>query len=38
MADVDECTGDWCRVSVEGHDGWIEQARLWGVYPGERVE
>ena len=38
MADVDSCTGDWCQVSVEGHDGWIEQARLWGVYPGERVE
>jgi SH3-like domain-containing protein len=37
MADVGSCTGDWCRISVEGHDGWIEQAKLWGVYPGERV-
>jgi SH3-like domain-containing protein len=38
MADVDRCTGDWCRVSIRGHRGWIEQAKLWGVYPGERVE
>ena len=38
MADVGQCTGDWCQVSIEGHDGWIEQAMLWGVYPGERVE
>jgi SH3-like domain-containing protein len=38
MADVDWCTGAWCRISVEGHDGWIEQAKLWGVYPGEQVE
>jgi SH3-like domain-containing protein len=38
MADVSQCTGDWCRVSIQGHRGWIEQAKLWGVYPGERVE
>jgi SH3-like domain-containing protein len=38
MAEVGQCTGDWCRVSIEGHDGWIDQAKLWGVYPGERVE
>jgi SH3-like domain-containing protein len=38
MADVDRCTGAWCRVSVAGHDGWIDQAKLWGVYPGEQVE
>lgn len=38
MADVGSCTGTWCHVSVAGHDGWIEQAKLWGVYPGERVD
>jgi SH3-like domain-containing protein len=37
MADVSSCTGAWCRISVKGHDGWIEQAKLWGVYPGEQV-
>jgi SH3-like domain-containing protein len=37
MADVRSCTGAWCRISIAGHDGWIDQAMLWGVYPGERV-
>lgn len=32
---VDECSGQWCRVSVSGRKGWIDQGRLWGVYPGE---
>jgi SH3-like domain-containing protein len=22
----------------EGYDGWIEQNRLWGVYPDEIIE
>lgn len=35
MVDVEACTGTWCEVGVEGYDGWIEQERLWGVYPGE---
>jgi len=38
MAEVDSCTGAWCRISVEGHDGWVDQAKLWGVYPGEEVD
>ena len=38
MADVDSCTGAWCRISVEGHAGWVDQAKLWGVYPGEEVD
>ena len=28
----------WCRVVGEGFDGWVEQTRLWGVYPDEKVE
>ncbi len=35
---VKRCSGDWCRVSGDGFDGWIEQERLWGVYPNEKVE
>jgi len=35
---VKRCTGTWCRISGEGFDGWIEQDRLWGVYPNEKVE
>ncbi len=34
---VKNCTGGWCRVSGHGFDGWVEQNRLWGVYPDEKV-
>lgn len=32
---VHECNGDWCSASVEGADGWVAQAEIWGAYPGE---
>jgi SH3-like domain-containing protein len=35
---IKHCTGTWCRLSGEGFDGWIEQNRLWGVYPDEKIE
>lgn len=36
-ATVRRCTGTWCRIAGREFDGWIEQQRLWGVYPGEKV-
>jgi SH3-like domain-containing protein len=38
LGTVKRCTGTWCRFTGEGFDGWIEQNRLWGVYPNENVE
>jgi SH3-like domain-containing protein len=38
LAAVKRCSGAWCRITGEGFDGWIEQQRLWGVYPGEKVD
>ncbi len=38
VGDVTSCTGEWCEVTAGGYDGWIEQAMLWGVYPGEIVD
>jgi SH3-like domain-containing protein len=38
VAEVEQCTGAWCQVSGEGFEGWIEQDRLWGVYPDEAFE
>ncbi|MCB1384236.1 MAG: SH3 domain-containing protein [Notoacmeibacter sp.] len=38
QGEVMSCTGDWCRVNFSGHKGWMEQAQLWGVYPGEKIE
>jgi SH3-like domain-containing protein len=37
VGQVERCTGRWCRISGEGFDGWIQQERLWGVYPNEAV-
>jgi SH3-like domain-containing protein len=38
LCTVKACSGDWCRVFGEGFDGFIEQERLWGVYPKEPIE
>jgi len=38
LSTVKRCNGNWCRIAGDGFDGWIEQNRLWGVYPGEQVE
>ena len=35
---VKQCTGTWCRLVGEGFDGWVEQSRLWGVYPDEKID
>jgi SH3-like domain-containing protein len=35
---VKRCTGGWCRIQVQGFDGWIRQERLWGVYPNEKID
>ncbi len=37
MSEVASCDGKWCRISVGGYDGYVEQDMLWGVYPGETV-
>jgi SH3-like domain-containing protein len=38
LAAIKRCTGSWCRIVGDGFDGWIEQNRLWGVYPDEKIE
>jgi SH3-like domain-containing protein len=38
LGKVKRCSGTWCRISGEGFDGWVEQERLWGVYPNEKVD
>lgn len=32
------CANRWCRVSIGDHRGYIEQAKLWGTYPGEQIK
>jgi SH3-like domain-containing protein len=38
VGQVKNCTGSWCRISVQGYEGWIEQQQLWGVYPNEKID
>jgi SH3-like domain-containing protein len=38
LGQVKKCNGSWCRVVGNGFDGWVQQERLWGVYPNEKVE
>lgn len=38
LGSIKRCTGTWCRIAGEGFDGWIEQNRLWGVYPEEKID
>jgi SH3-like domain-containing protein len=40
MMGVTTCDGTWCNVVLKkaGMEGYVEQASLWGVYPGERFE
>ena len=32
---LDECNGDWCKAEVDGAEGCVNQAEIWGAYPGE---
>ena len=38
VTQVKRCASNWCHVSGNGFDGWIEQQRLWGVYADEKVD
>jgi SH3-like domain-containing protein len=38
LANVKRCDGTWCHVWGEGFDGYIQQSKLWGVYPHEKIE
>jgi SH3-like domain-containing protein len=37
IANLYTCDGRWCHVSIEQFNGYIEQKKLWGVYPGEAI-
>ena len=38
IGEVQQCDGTWCKLAVEKYEGWVDQAELYGVYPGEKVE
>jgi SH3-like domain-containing protein len=38
LASIITCDGRWCRVSISGFRGYIEQTKLWGAYQGEVIK
>jgi SH3-like domain-containing protein len=38
VAGIISCDGRWCRVSVGGTRGYIQQTKLWGAYPKEVIK
>lgn len=38
LASIIDCNGQWCRVSVEGFRGYVEQGKLWGTRKGEVIK
>ena len=38
VAGLRGCRAGWCRLEVQGRNGWAPQDRLWGVYPGEEFD
>lgn len=38
IANIRSCDGTWCEIHVGSVSGFIEQKKLWGVYPNEIVK
>ena len=34
---INKCLLDWCSISHENKQGWIEKISLWGVYKYEKI-
>jgi SH3-like domain-containing protein len=37
IVNIRNCDGAWCLVDGDGFKGYIEQEKLWGVYPDEKL-
>lgn len=38
IVNIRNCDGAWCLVSGDGFKGYIQQLKLWGVYPNEKIQ
>jgi SH3-like domain-containing protein len=38
IVNIRACDGAWCLVDGDGFKGYIQQIKLWGVYPNEKIE
>ena len=32
VAQLKKCTGAWCRISADGHTGWVRRTAVWGLH------
>ena len=35
IARLGKCKLDWCRISADGHSGWVLKSSFWGAYRHE---
>jgi len=35
IARLGKCKPAWCRITADGHKGWVEKSTLWGVHAEE---
>lgn len=35
IAKLEDCTRDWCEITADEADGWVEKTTIWGVLPEE---
>ncbi len=38
IANLQNCDSRWCYVTVDRFRGYVEQDKLWGIYPGEIIK
>lgn len=38
IANITTCASGWCKVTVGDAKGYVEQKKLWGVYPDETIK
>lgn len=38
IANLESCSAEWCKVWVEGYEGFIRKSVLWGVYQDEKLK
>ncbi len=38
IANIRNCDKRWCEVWIGDYKGYVEQSKLWGVYPNEAVK
>jgi SH3-like domain-containing protein len=38
LVSIITCESGWCRISIGGFRGYVEQTKLWGTYPNELIK